>query len=117
MAPLRAGDLKHRVTIRRAVEVKTATGGYSASWEPVVTVWAEVRGLGGRESVMDKVLQGVSVYRIRIRWRGDVLTTDQLRAEGAAFLGRDLNIRSADDPDGTRDQLVIVADSASTLGS
>lgn len=116
----RAGDLRHRLKIRRVTEVKTGTGGYRSDWSDIATVSAEVVGLDGRESVMDQALQGISTYRIRIRWRQDLLTSDQLRPLGSSFgfddkgNARDVNIRSIVDPDGLRRQLVIIADTAST---
>jgi hypothetical protein len=46
---------------------------------------AEVTALDGREVVMDQVLQGISTYRVRIRWRGDLTTEDQLRSPDGCF--------------------------------
>lgn len=121
MKALRSADLRHRITIRRATEVKNSRGGYATDWSPVATVFAEVTGLDGRESVMDKVLQGISVFRLRIRWRADIKAADQLASvAGNCFgvdnsgVGREVNIRSIVDPDGRREQLVIIADTAST---
>lgn len=105
--------LRHRITIRRATEIDNGKGGYSTGpWEPVATVFAAVTGLDGRESVMNQVLQGVSVYKIEIRWRGDVRASDQLRSSGSCFGGRDVNITSAVDPDGRRESLVIIGSTA-----
>jgi head-tail adaptor len=73
-----------------------------------------VTALDGREVVMDQVLQGISVYRVRIRWRSDLTTEDQLRAASDCFRGHDVNIRSIADPDGRRKQLIIMVDTAST---
>jgi head-tail adaptor len=122
MPRLAAGQLRHRLSIRRVQEVPNGKGGFKSDWSEITNgkVSAEVTGLDGRESVMDQALQGISVYRIRIRWRPDVRTSDQLRTKGSAFgyddkgVPRDLNIRSAVDPDGRREQLVIIADTAST---
>lgn len=120
MTRLAAGALRHRLSIRRVQEVPNGKGGFKSDWSEIAKVSAEVTGLDGRESVMDQVLQSISVYRIRIRWRSDVRVADQLRTKGAAFgyddkgIPRDLNIRSAVDPDGHREQLVIIADTAST---
>lgn len=122
MKPLRSAELRHRVVIRRATEVSNSRGGYTSAWSPIATVFAEVTGLDGRESVMDQALQGISVYRIRIRWREDIAQADQLRSAGKCFgadgqgNGRDVNVRSIVDPDGRREQLVIIADTASTRG-
>ena len=74
-------------------------------WSDIATVWAEVTALDGRESVMAHVLQGISVYRIRLRWRGDVKVDWQIRY-GAIELA--ITAPPAD-PDGQREQLVILA--------
>ena len=111
MTPLRSGDLRHRIAITRTVQTKQSNGSYWEVTGEVARPWAEVRSEGGKEAVMDQVLQGIAVYRIRIRWRGDVKASDQIDYSGSA---KPLNIRSADDPDGRREQLVIVADTAST---
>lgn len=110
---MRAGKLRSRITIRRSAEVKNERGGYDETWADLGTIFAEVTGLDGRESVMDKVLQGISVYRVTIRWRDDLKASDQLRSAGGCFGGRDVNIRSAVDPTGRREELVIIADTAS----
>lgn len=114
MKPLSAGDLRHRITVRRATEIKTDTGGYRTDWCDYTELWAEVTALDGREVVMDQVLQGISVYRVRIRYRTDLTPDDQLRSAGSCFGGRDVNIRSIADPDGLRKQLIIMVDTAST---
>lgn len=115
MKPLRRKDLKHRITVRRETDTPNGKGGYTTGWGDAGTIFAEVTGLDGRESVMDRVLQGTSVYRIRVRFGADVGPADQLRSIGECFGGRDLNIRSIVDPNGDREQLVVMADTASTL--
>ena len=105
---LSAGRLRHRVAIMRATKVDDGRGGYMTSWAAVAgarAVPVEVLGLTGTEAVREKVLRGIRVYQITARWRGDLLPKDQLR-----YGAEDLNIRSAVDPDGRREQLVIVAD-------
>ena len=103
---LSAGRLRHRVAIMRATKVDNGKGGYTTTWSAVFSaVPVEVLGLTGTEAVREKVLRGIRVYQITARWRGDLLPKDQLR-----YGAEDLNIRSAVDPDGRREQLVIVAD-------
>lgn len=104
-----AGRLNRRIEIRRPVETDLETGGSAVTWATVCSCSAEVKGLDGRESVMDRVLQGISVYQVRIRWRDGLLPSDQIRL-GAT----NLNIRSIADPDGRRRELIIMADTAST---
>ena len=103
---LSAGRLRHRVAIMRATKVDNGKGGSTTTWAPVASaVPAEVIGLTGTEAVREKVLRGIRVYQITVRWRGDLMPKDQLR-----FGIEDLNIRSAIDPDGRRTQLVVIAD-------
>jgi SPP1 family predicted phage head-tail adaptor len=105
MKPLRTQDLRHQVEIRRPTQSPNGKGGFVTTWPIVASVWAQVEGLNGRESVMEKVLQGISVKRVRIRWRDDIRPSDQLR-----YGSTDLNILSNDDPDGRREQLVLIVD-------
>jgi SPP1 family predicted phage head-tail adaptor len=108
-----AGRRRGRVTILRQVKQSTGKGGFTVAWTDVATVKAEVLALTGRESLVEHVLQGIAVYRITIRWRGDVKPADQLRLAD----GRLLNIRSADDSTGRRHDLVIIADTLATTGA
>ena len=108
---LRAGDLRSRIDVLRALEVSDHPGGGTLTgWTRVASPWAEVLGQNGREAIIAQSFQGVSYYRIRIRFRTGILTGDQIR-----FGTTDLIIRSATDPNGDREQLLILADTAGAL--
>ena len=109
MKPLETDDLTHKLAIRRATEVDNGKGGYTTDWSDLCMPWGEVIGLAGHESVLEHALQGIAVYRIRIWYREGLLPADQVR-----YGALDLNIRSVADPFGTRRELVILADTAST---
>ena len=112
MKPLTSRQLRHRIEIRRAVKESDGKGGYITRWEVLASPMAELLGLDGREAVMERVLEGISSYRIRIRWRAGltVKASDQVRLTD----GTELNITApAADPDGKRQQLIIMADSQS----
>ena len=110
---LAAGRLRQRVDIMRAVKVANGKGGYTSTWSAIASgVPAEVLGQTGAEVMRDSVLRGVRHYRVTIRWRGDIEPKDQLRHGG-----EDLNIRSAVDPDGKREQLVIIADTDGAIAT
>jgi SPP1 family predicted phage head-tail adaptor len=105
-------DLRHKVTIQQPSPVKDGKGGWlDDHWSDVATVWAEVTSLDGRESVIEHVLEGTSIYRVRMRYRAD------LRADWQLKYGElTLNITAApSDPDGKRKQLVIMTSTASAL--
>lgn len=111
---LSAGRLRQRIDLVRPTRTRNDRGGgYTTTLADLaIDVPAEVLGLVGGEAVKDKLLQGIRVYRITMRWRGDLLQSDQIRYAGDADL---LNIRSIADPDGRRRELVIVADSDAAL--
>jgi SPP1 family predicted phage head-tail adaptor len=109
--PLRAGNLRHLITIRRQSLVDDGLGGQTREPQTVATVRAMVEGLDGREVMLAHALQGVSNYRITLRWREDLQSTDQVQLAD----GRNLNITSITDPDGRRIQLQIIATTASVL--
>lgn len=100
-----AGRLRQRIEIGRYQQVKNSKGDYDQTWASTATVWAEVIGLDGREALINQALQGISTYRVTIRWRGDVEQTSVVR-----YGALELNVRSATDPDGRRERLVILAD-------
>lgn len=105
MKALRAEDLRHRITIRRFGDADNGRGGYTTGWSTIASPWANVTGLQGREILVNKVLQGISVYQIRIWYREGITTGDQIW-----YGALDLNIKSCTDPDGGRRELLIVAD-------
>lgn len=103
---LSAGRLRQRVDLMRQISTDNGNGGSTIAWQAVAqAVPAEVIGLTGTEAVREKVLRGIRVYQITTRWRGDFQPKDQLR-----YGDEDLNVRSATDPVGRRDRLVIIAD-------
>ena len=99
--------LRQRVTVRRMVRTPKPKGGFDEVWTDLKTIWAEVIGLNGREAIIGQALQGVSSYRVVVRFGADITDVDQLR-----FGSTDLNIKSISDPDGRREQLLILADTA-----
>lgn len=105
---LSPGRLRHRITIMREVLVDDGHGADTSTWEPRATVWAEVLGQIGREATIGQALQGIAAYKITIRYRDDILPSDQI-----VFGNVTMNIRSAADPFGDLEQLLIVADTSS----
>lgn len=102
--------LRQQVDLLHKVEVSDGVGGRVESWDAYAeAVPAEVISQAGREAIIAGALQGVAVFLITLRWRDDVATDHQLRLSD----GRQLNIRSAEDPDQRRERLVILADTGS----
>jgi SPP1 family predicted phage head-tail adaptor len=109
---MQAGDLRDRIEVKRRVDVKNSKGGIDQSWQPLVAVAAEVRNINGREALIGNVLQGVSTFQIRIRYRSDIQPSDQI-----LWRGRELNVHSAEDPFGTRVETRIIASTEAPQGA
>ncbi len=98
------GSMRERVEIQRATTLSDGAGGNSRFWVKLITVWAEVLPLQGKEAVLNESLQGVQAYRVMIRHRPTVIVQDRLLWRGAL-----LNIISTGDPDGRRTWTEILA--------
>lgn len=72
---LAAGTLNRRLSLQRAVETPTGTGGSTFDWVEFAKVWANVRFLSGSETIRSDFPVSVTKASIRIRWREDVDAT------------------------------------------
>lgn len=70
---MRAGTLRHRVTIQQlSADTKDADGRPAGSWQDVATVWAAVEPLRGREFWEAAAQQSEVTIRVRIRYRAGI---------------------------------------------
>lgn len=88
------GRMRWRVTIEREQITPDGSGGGTATWTPVATVWAEVKSVGSVERAVSGKREAYSKYRIRMRHRSDLTEADRLRVAGKL-----LNITGVDDSD------------------
>jgi SPP1 family predicted phage head-tail adaptor len=97
---VRAGELRHRVTIQGRTITRNSYGEEKVDWMPVATVWAEVTDLSGREYFAAQQVQAEVTTRIRIRYRPGV--APEMRVVAGA---RTFDILAVLDPDGRRREL------------
>ncbi len=72
---MRAGRLRHRVTIQEPTEGSADSYGETeASWADVATVPAEVQTLSGREAYQANQVHPEATVQVTMRYRSDVLT-------------------------------------------
>lgn len=113
-----AGKMRHRITIRRQTTSKnTTTGGQTRSWHDIsspASMWADIVGINGREAIIGSVLQGVNHYQITVRFRDDILPSDQILWRSNNDL--ELNVHSAQDKAGTRQWTTIHASTEAPQG-
>ncbi|WP_439539472.1 head-tail adaptor protein [Sphingomonas sp.] len=109
---MRPGKLRHRVDLLQPTREKDGKGGYSAGFTEIATgVRAFVEALDGREAMVGQIMEGMSSYRIWIRWRGDVGAKWQVK-----FGAIDLNVTAPpSNPDGRREWLLISASTGAAL--
>lgn len=111
---MKAGDLDRRVTILAQVVTKDPTYGTDvATWEPQVTVWAQVRDtLPSRaDRVSDDIVLSRRPARVRMRYRTDVTQANRIEIDG-----RQMKIVSGPAELGRRDGIEIMVEQLSTEG-
>lgn len=82
---MRAGELRHRITIQRAVEVSDDLKTPTVTWQDVATVWAAVEPLSGREYLLAQNVNAELTVRIRIRYRPGVTPGMRVLYNGRVF--------------------------------
>ena len=70
---MKAGELRHRVTLQEATETRDTTGAIVTVYVDRATVWGAVEPLTGREFFQAQAVNAETTTRIRIRyWQGIV---------------------------------------------
>ncbi|MCF5044293.1 phage head closure protein [Pseudomonas sp. PA-7-1E] len=90
---MRAGDLRHRITIQRPEYVQDqATGEMTPSWVDVSKVWASVSPLSARDLIAAAAIQSKLTARVVIRYRAGIDSTMRIvhRGEFYSIEGRPL---------------------------
>ena len=113
--PLRAGLLRHTVTVRAPQRTSDGHGGFVNAWTTLGSFAAQVEGLDGREALLASAMQGISSFRITVRWNQVLVSGDCSSWQAILSDGRELNVRSISDPEGKRVRMEILADSGSVV--
>jgi len=69
---MKAGDLRHRITIQENQPVKDAEGIVQDNWVDIATVWAAIKPLSGRELLAAQAVQSETTGTIEIRYRAGI---------------------------------------------
>lgn len=86
---MRSGKLRHRIQIQRRAVEYDRRGHEMRVWQPIATVWAEVKELSGRE--LERARQVEAEVTVQVTTRAtDLLTTDRI-----VFKTRVLEVASA----------------------
>jgi SPP1 family predicted phage head-tail adaptor len=74
---MQPGKMDQRITLQRVTRTQDSIGGTTETWADLLTVWAHIKPLSGREMMDAQRVTPVTRYRAVIWWRGD--------ANGAPF--------------------------------
>ncbi|EDU1088608.1 phage head closure protein [Salmonella enterica] len=105
---MQAGRLRDRVTIQNFNSSRDPSGQPVESWEDGATIWAEVKGISGRELVASGTETAQATIRVWIRFRRDVTAASRLRVLTGPYKGAILNVIGQPIPDSRGIQLEIL---------
>ena len=64
---MRAGNLRHRLTIQKPTEVSDGMGGVTTTWSTLITIWGGIWPLRGHEYMSAMQTTSEVTHKIRIR--------------------------------------------------
>lgn len=100
---MRAGQLRHRLTLQRRADTQSNSGEVVPGYETLDTVWGNIKPLAGREFFAAQQVQAEVTTEILIRWRPGINSTIRIRHRP--------NAREGDDD--TYDVLAVAEDNVS----
>lgn len=116
---MRIGNLRHRVTLQRAVETQSSTGAPDITWSDIATVYADIRPLKGREALIGDGLLAEVDTLITVRWAPALASLTAKSRVVHAAAGRPVtyyNIVSQIEPDMKRGMLDLNCKSGTNEG-
>lgn len=82
---MKAGDLKHRITIEKPTYTTDARGNRRAEWTVVSTCWASMADVSGRDFYEAQAHQAQDTVTFGIRWRESIDRECRIRHGGAIY--------------------------------
>jgi SPP1 family predicted phage head-tail adaptor len=106
---VRAGLLRHRISIQEPQETQDEHGAIVTTWSEIATNWASVEPSNGTERWLQNMDQEVvqRPYRVRMRYRADVTITEKCRI---VWKGHTFDILSIANQYGRGAELVMLCD-------
>jgi len=96
-----------RIEIELPTRTPNGAGGFEKGWAAPIKVWAEMQTIrGSKEALEHMILKEQQLWKVTIRYRADVNSDARIK-----YLGKPLNIRSCQDPNGMFQELVMTCES------
>ena len=104
---MRAGTLRHRVTFQRATVTDSDTGTPVQTWADLITVWARVEPLAGKERYSAMQVQADVDYRILTRHNSTL--SDLAPDDRATWNGITFDVKSVINTEGRNIEMQVFA--------
>lgn len=101
---MRAGKLRHRITIQSNVPSRGGMGGVEDSWTDLYSAWADIRPKSGREFWASDGIFADVTHGIEIRYRENITPEHRIK-----FGTRIFSISSVLNFDERNEKLIILA--------
>mgnify|MGYP003644067191 CR=1 FL=1 len=82
---MRAGGLRHRITIQSVGTSYDDYGDLSDSWTTLASVWASISPISGTEKDIASELTGVVTHSIRVRYRAGISAQNRIEFGSRVF--------------------------------
>lgn len=105
---MQAGRLRHKVKIQNFSTIRLPSGQPGKVWVDGKTVWAEVKGISGRELISSGAEKSEATIRVWIRYRTDISASSRLFCLSGPFKGKLLEVNGQPIPDGRSRQLEVL---------
>jgi len=105
---MQAGRLNERITIQNFITIRLPSGQPDKEWSDGRTIWAEVRGVSGRELIASGAEMGEATIRVWTRITDDITSASRIRCESGGFKGSTLDVVAPPIPDAKNDRMEIL---------
>ena len=94
---MRAGELRHRVTLQQRAGSQDALGGQLPTWSDVATVWADVEPLTARALMAAQANRSELTHTVTIRYQSRFAGPQYMATLRVLYGARALNINGSID--------------------
>lgn len=92
---MQSGRMDQRITLRRVTRAQDDLGGTVETWADLLTVWAQIKPLSGREETDAQRVNPVTRFKAVIWWKGDCNSAPYYTAaDKVVWQGREYGIES-----------------------
>lgn len=96
---MQAGRLRDRVTVSNFTSTRSPSGQPVEQWFDGKTLWAEVKGISGRELMSSGAEYAEATVRVWVRYRSDITASSRLKVLTGPFKGKVLEVSGTPIPD------------------